>query len=1556
MEFERRIAIVVAIDRYQDGLPALKTPVSDAQAVEEILRSHHGYETHLFCNQQATKSALVKTLEHELKAHVSKHDCVLFYFAGHGVALNGEDGPEGYLIPQDAKLGDVSTYLSMSKVHEALYQLVCPHFLGILDCCFAGTFRWSNYRDIGGAELGVIHQERYDRFIQDPAWQIITSAAHDQTALDAFSLQAQQRGQIGKHSPFAAALIEALQGKADAYPPSEAGRPAGDGVITATELYLYLRDRVEVATETHAIRQTPGIHPLKKHDKGEYIFLTPEHELNLPPAPPLNASKNPYRGLQPFETQHRALFFGRDELTKQLKAFIGNHSLTIVLGASGSGKSSLVKAGLIPQLQAEDQSERDTQWHVLSPIRPGEMPFLALNNALGQAQLPAVKLPTNSPTDTQGQQKSLAHSVAVWTKRNPRVRLLIFIDQSEELITLCTNEPERQQFFQQILTALNIHPDKLRVVLSLRSDFEPQIRDAGLKAMPDALNKVGQTVLKSHWQRGRFIVPAMTRAELREAIEKPAEARVMYFQPHDLVEHLVDEVADMPGALPLLSFALSELYLSYLQRQQRAQLKGKVIDRALTETDYNRLGGVIQSLTQRADQEYEALLEKDKAYAQTIRNVMLRMVVVGAELARRKVPEAELNYPKPENDRVQLVIEHFLSARLIVAGTDANNQTYYEPAHDALVKGWEKLLVWQKAEEEQVLLQRRLTPSATEWERYREKSSGNVPKGLARGKAVLDWLDKSLFAIEGRFTHLSNRVVQRWRSPLGQPTHSAQKTARFLWNANPYLDVLSEQLKSDSSRFNQVETEFVQQSIRQRRQNISWRWRLASAIALVITTTAIVASVQWISSQRRLMGTINALTEASQGLFDSNQAFDALLASLNAGKQRQQVAFGATPATEYQIKTRLQQAAFWVREKNRLEGHEAGVISVSISPDGQLLASGSADESIKIWDAATGEQTKTLAGHNGDVHLVAFSPDGKSLVSASASDSAVRLWDVATGEETATYWEYSSDSNGNKGASFSPDGKLLAYASSGNSIRVLDVATGNIERTLTGHTGGVNGIDFSPNGKWLASASFDGTVKLWNLTSGKPADTPFRHGTWAFAVSFSPDGKMLASGADGGQVKLWKLGKGNKPYELSSDFRNRVTNISFSPDGQQLIASGFDNEIKRWDVDTRKEIGPLAGHSAYVNSVSIHSDSRLLASASNDATIKIWDIGTRKDVNALLGHYSRVNSVGFSPDGRLLASASRDRFTQSDKSDIKLWNVEDKKLIGRLRGHNHWVEDVVFSPSGRILASSSWDKTARLWEVSSGKEISQLKGHSNWLTSVSFSPDEQLLATASNDRTIKLWDISNPQEPEEIATLEGHNNEAYQVSFSPDGRRLASASWDKTIKLWDISNPREPEEIATLEGHTRGVRSVSFSPDGKMLVSASDDATIKLWDAETYAEINTLSGHELIVRRVGFSPDGKMLVSASDDRTVRLWDVATHQEINVLSGHDSEVYSVSFSPDETGQLLASGSESGQLILWDQSEILSNFTLDKLLDRSCLWMGGYLANNPSVDSRDRHLCD
>ncbi|WP_418904166.1 caspase family protein [Moorena producens] len=1426
--FSRNLAFIIGINNYTNGISPLNTAVNDAKKLVEILREKHDYKVWVCLDEVATLSNFNKFLFHTLPEQVTENDRLLFYFAGHGVALNGDDGPAGYLIPQDAKLGDTNSYLPMTLLHDALSQLPCRHFLGILDCCFAGAFKWSSTRDLLTSPE-VIHQERYDRFIRDPAWQIITSSASDQKALDNFYLDS-ERGQLGNHSPFAAALLNALEGGADTYPPATNGKPPGDGVITATELYLYLRDRVEIPTEKCRIRQTPGIWCLNKHDKGEYIFLSPGHELNLPPAPPLDLSQNPYRGLNSFDEKYSSLFFGRTLLVEKLQDFVKANPLTVVLGASGSGKSSLVKAGLIPKLR-QDNTEK---WCILPPIRPGETPLQGLNNVLCNAKLPRV--------ERQNPEQNLAMSIDVWAKNNPNSKLLLFIDQSEEIITLCQNLDERQGFFEQILTAINAHGDKLRVVLTLRSDFEPQITDVGLKWAPEVLNQLGTTVLINLWQSGRFIVPAMTRGELREAIEKPAQARVMYFQPHDLVEKLIDEVADMPGALPLLSFALSELFLKYLRRQREAQYRGITIDRALTQADYLELGGVMRSLTQRADEEYQALVHENPAYDQVIRHVMLRMVALtGGELARRRVPLSELEYPPQKNDLVKEVIERFSTARLLVKGLDSEGNPDVEPAHDALVRGWQRLLEWKQKEEENLLLQRRLTPAAQEWE--------------------------------------------------------SQKKAKFLWNANPRLDLLKKVLNSENNWFNQVEAEFVQRSVRRKSFNTSRNWVVAIAVMLGLGTGLVLSTYFSLQSRKQAINS-DFLAQAANIKYSLSvkPTTEELIQAIESTAKIQDYQKSLQPKVINEVHSSLLAALDKVRERNRLQGHTDIVNDIAFSPDGKQILSGSDDNTVRLWDTETGQALHTFIGHTSSVTAIAFSPDGKQILSGS-NDHTVRLWDTETGQALHTL---EGHIDGVSAIAFSPDGKQILSGSKDNTMRLWDTETGLLIHTLQGHTSSVTVIAFSPDGKQILSGSWDRNMRLWDTETGLPLHPLEGYRDSVTDIAFSPDGKQILSGSNDGPVRLRDTESGQLIHTLEGHM-DGVSAIAFSRDGKQILSGYGDKTVRLWDTNSGQLIHQLEGHTSSVTAIAFSPDGKQILSGSEDNTIRLWDTETGLLIHTLQGHTSWVTDIAFSRDGKQILSGSHD-------NTVRLWDTESGLTLHTLQGHTRDVTEIAFSPDGKQILSGSWDNTVRLWDTETGLPLHPLEGYRDSVTDIAFSPDGKQILSGSNDGPVRLRDTESGQL---IHTLEGHMDGVSAIAFSRDGKQILSGYGDKTVRLWDTNSG---QLIHQLEGHTSSVTAIAFSPDGKQILSSSDDNTVRLWDTETGLLIHTLEGHTSAVYAIGFSPDGKQILSGSHDGTVRLWDTESGQLIHTFEGYTSWVNDIAFSPD--GKQILSGSYDGTVRLWD----------------------------------------
>ncbi|MHC1764346.1 MAG: protein kinase [Verrucomicrobiia bacterium] len=541
----------------------------------------------------------------------------------------------------------------------------------------------------------------------------------------------------------------------------------------------------------------------------------------------------------------------------------------------------------------------------------------------------------------------------------------------------------------------------------------------------------------------------------------------------------------------------------------------------------------------------------------------------------------------------------------------------------------------------------------------------------------------------------------------------------------------------------------------------------------------------------------------------------------------------------------------------------------------------------------------TLRGHTNEIHSVAFSPNGKRLASAAAwygRSGELKIWDAATGQETI---RLNGHTNGVNGVAFSPDGTRLASASYDATVKVWDTTSGQELLTLKGHSNGVSAVTFSLDGKRLASASEDQTVKVWDATSGQELLTLRGHEEDVDCVAFSPDGKRLASAGPDQTVRVWDATTGQELLTLRGH-TNWVASVAFSPDGQRLASAGWQQTVKVWDTTTGHETLILGGHNGCVYSVTFSPDGKHIASASSDQTVKVWDATSDQETLTLKGHTNPVMRVAFSADGNRLASASWDR-------TVKVWDATTGQELLTLKGHTDRVWDVAFSPDGKRLASASSDQTMKVWDATSGRETLTLKGHSGPVRSVVFSPDGQRLASASSDQMVKVWDATTGQE---TLAVKGHTNRVNEVAFSPDGQRLASVSDDGIVKVWDATNG---QEMLTFKGNSGRFHTVAFSPDGKRLASL-DQTIIKVRDATSGQETLTLNGHNGNVYNVAFSPDGKRLASTSEDRTVKVWDATSGQETLTANAHGDQIWGVVFSPD--GKCLASASIDGTVKVWD----------------------------------------
>jgi WD40 repeat protein/transcriptional regulator with XRE-family HTH domain len=583
------------------------------------------------------------------------------------------------------------------------------------------------------------------------------------------------------------------------------------------------------------------------------------------------------------------------------------------------------------------------------------------------------------------------------------------------------------------------------------------------------------------------------------------------------------------------------------------------------------------------------------------------------------------------------------------------------------------------------------------------------------------------------------------------------------------------------------------------------------------------------------------------------------------------------------------------------------VLSVAYSPDGEVVAIGTADNEIRLLHMTTGTPLLIFHGHTDWIYTVAFSPDGQLLASGSY-DTSIRVWDVNTGQILKILQGHE---NGIRSVAFSPDGGILASASDDHSVRLWDVHTGQTITVLQGHTSWVRSVAFHSEGKLLASGSDDQSIRIWDVSTGHLLKTVQGHMGAIWSVDFSHDGQTVAGSSDDQNIYLWDLQKEHILRTLHGHTCG-VRSIAYSSDGAILASSSDDQSIRLWEVSTGQIVKTLQGHSSWIRTIAFSPDGRTIVSGSGDQSVRLWDVQTGRVLKTLQGHTSGVWSVAFSSDDKTMASSSGSR-------DVHLWNANTKQILKTLQGHTSGVWSVAFSPDGTILASGSDDQSIRLWEVKTGRTLMILRDHASGIRSVVFSPDGKILASGSEDRSIRLWNVLTGQV---LHTLQGHTSWIRSVAFSPDGGVIASGSGDQSIRLWNASTG---QLLRISQGHTSWIRSVVFSPDGQIIASGSGDQSIRLWDRKTGQLLKVLQDQSSGIRSVVFNLDGSMLASGHQDQCIRIWDIDTGQVLKRLYGHKSGgVWSLKF--DAYGRTLASGSDDGTIKLWDSNtyECLKTF--------------------------------
>ena len=1118
----------------------------------------------------------------------------------------------------------------------------------------------------------------------------------------------------------------------------------------------------------------------------------------------------PYRGLSAFGEEDAQWFKGRETFTDQLVGAVKRKPLVAVIGASGSGKSSVVLAGLIPQLRSRGTAQ------VVS-FRPGKDPFEALATALAPLWHQRENNSSLAELELAQALRQNAHSLYELresiAQENPGKGLVLVADQFEELCTLCSEE-DCYPFLDRLLNAVNRAP-AFTLVLTLRADFFG--RALSYPPLAKALQEYPPELL----------IP-MNHSELSRAIALPAAAMNVELE-EGLTKRLIDDVGSQPGRLPLLEFALTQLW----SKQRNGQL---------THQAYEEIGGVEEALALHAEGVYAQLSEADRKRAQ---RVFIQLVCpgIGTEDTRRLATREEI---KKENWDL---VTGLASSRLVV--TNRNSSTGVETVeivHEALMRSWGRLAQWIQMGGEFRRWQEQLRAAMHQWEDTKQDEGallGGVPLAEAQ-----EWLKKHLEELsdsERKFIQLS--LEQRERQIKKEKCRVVVLRSLLCLVSGALVVAVG----GGVIAFNQSQEAKHQTAIK--KATLVRSWLPSKPLEGLVQAIEATGSSQsfWAQVPKQVESSLlEAIQVAREGTIERNilRGHEGLVSSVVFSPDSKYIASGS-----YDNKVRL-----WDLEGNPIgqpfQGHEDAVNSVVFSPDGKYIASAGLDQTVRLWDLEGNPIGKPFQGHEDVVYSVSFSPDGKYIASG-GFDNNVRLWDL---EGNPIGKPFQGHEDVVLSVVFSPDGKYIASSSDDNTVRLWDLEGNPIGKPFRGHQNWVNSVTFSPDGKYIASGSYDNTVRLWDL-EGNSIGQPFRgHEDVVYSVSFSPDGKYITSGSFDNTVRLWNL-QGNPIGKPFRGHKGTVNSVTFSPDGKYIASGSGDKTVRLWDRQGRSNELIFLGHDGVVRSVAFSPDGKYIVSGGKDNTLQLWNREGRPIGKPFRGHKGTVNSVAFSPDGKYITSGSDDK-------TVRLWDLEGNSIGEPFQGHWTAVLAVAFSPDGKYIASGAGDNTVRLWDRQ-GNPIGEPFDHMDVVSAVAFSPDGKYIASGGCGTTVRLWDRQGKSIGEPFP---GHGGFINSVAWSPDGKYIVSGSDDTTVRLWDRQgNPiGEP-----FQGHEGFVRSVAFSPDGKYIVSGSggsDDNAVRLWDLKGNSIGEPFRGHGSPVNSVAFSPNGKYIVSGSGDKTVRLWD------------------------------------------------------------------------------------
>ncbi|RMG27544.1 MAG: WD40 repeat domain-containing protein, partial [Bacteroidetes bacterium] len=1368
--------------------------------------------------------------------------------------------PAGFFLPADARPHsaslDHSSLVPMDEVFHTLSEKVnCHHSLLILDCCFAGKFRFvgNKSRAEDFEEVAPTTNLRFARYKEKSAWQVLVSAGPDETAADWMGTRI-NRDDWGEeirgfHSPFAVALIRGLRGQADAVFPA---RESGDGVITMQELYLYIWDQLDDMIRGSGFElQHPGLFPMGQHGGGTFVFFNPEHEeikIELDPVP-----TNPYKGLSAFMEDDAHLYFGRKAAVEELygkmygQGQAAEPQLWVVAAPSGTGKSSFVKAGLTPVLKAKQGFEE------LLVFRPGATPARSWR---------------------------LFHQ-----NLKPEKKQILLLDQYEELFTACKDETERRLFDQKMLALLEseaFQQGNLCIFIALRSDYEWQLEASAF----------GQKLFER--QRTAFIFrpPAMGLDELRQALTGPARAAVFDFESPALVDGILAEIANAPGALPLLSFTMSEFFQRTVKANE--EILNKLEGRIFTESRYHELGGVSGALSRRADRLLEELGgEASSPTHQYFRELMIRLVDVrNGTFIRRRVYRGHMDGPAAvpdelefddasKNEALEVIISRLVEEQLLIA-SEADGKPYLEAAHDSLINYWPACLRWlEDFGEEQLVLQRRLWEATVE--SYRE------------GQLYLTKREEDV-------SQFFSRSAELMLANLTQ-----------LWESRPELEVLKAVLENAAPGhwFNQEERCFVEASLK-RRQRIVEQLKRERDEARASALSA--------------KGLLAYPDHPTRALNLAQYAYLTLPGEEAAGAIRQITAVS-------------HQNMYYQGHKQ----HQATINALALAPAGQKFASAGNDKRVILWDLGPRNSTqytaKELVGnpageavrHSSRVEALAWSPTGHYFVSG-GRDNRLIVWD-----EDGNYLLHhdiprTSVRRGITGLSISHDGRRMLSTGVDGMVRLWQIQLENglpasleqqhEEAHLTGMW--ISAVDFSSDGKRFVTGGGDPLpLVLWEVVE-ETAHSTFRRihefgpidpslvdpKARVTSVAFAPDGTHVLTSDSHFQVIAWTLDGQFQQRDVFKHHTAAVNKVRFYQGSANFISAGMDEAFVLWQQD--RENGPeyvqklaYKGHLRSIMDVVVAPEGRLIA-AGEKGEVYVYDTPLYLEADI---QFSGISSLKISPSGRYLSTASR--ITEEEQGgeessihqlaliDLHTKGADGKQLLLHLPHEGH-VFDSCFSPDGNWLLSACMDAKVHLWAQT------QANGGHEWIhkgemphpqavrTVACFEAGEKLMVLTGSNTDMHLWSIEANTQSGEVAlprllSTHSHEDLLWSIACTRDGAAIVSAG-GRDATLWKAATHGEElrlEQLTLLDEHAHNIRSVAISPDGMRVLTADERQQVVLWllkHEEGSAEVDEtifLNGHTSLNDAghvaVSFSPDGQHILTAGQDKRAFLWDLAGNQ-------------------------------------------------------------------------------